>query len=97
MNHEIPKITACSASHCGYNHDMKCHAFAVTVGGPHQACDTYEVTKEKGGYDDMSAEIGACKVTGCAHNKAMLCSAVYVSIGMHGMHADCETFREKQG
>jgi hypothetical protein len=94
MNNLVkPEVVECLAENCGYNRDKACHATAINVGGPHQECDTFIKSSAKGGMEDMEAGVGACKVTGCGFNKAMLCSAKSVKIGMHGSHADCQTFK----
>ncbi len=92
---EMVKIIECSAVDCSYNKDQKCHAIAITVGGPEPTCDTFMTAKRKGGVVDMTGGVGACKVEDCAFNQSLECSAGGIDVGMHGGHPDCNTYRRQ--
>lgn len=93
---ELPQIIRCDANECAFNQGEKCHAMAITVGGPvdHQ-CDTFLRSASKGGVAHRTALVGACKVTSCKHNNALECSAPGVNVGHEGSEIDCLTFAAK--
>ena len=95
MTMKMPMINECSMADCAYNSEMKCHALAITVGGPAPLCDTYLQSTQKGGDGDLIGGVGACKVGNCMHNTALECSAANIQIGMHAGHAECDTFSER--
>jgi len=84
-------VIKCQMENCGYNKENKCFAMAITVGGPHQMCDTFAADTEKGGVDTASAMVGACKVINCMFNKALVCTVKGVVVGPHEGHPDCLT------
>lgn len=96
MLETMPKIVDCNADKCSYNSDNKCHAMAITVGGPGPICDTVFETSIKGGVPDMSGGVGACKIMDCCHNEMLECSAREgIHVRLHENQAECETFEEK--
>jgi hypothetical protein len=92
---KMPMINECSMMDCAYNTEKKCHALAITVGGPEPLCDTYMKTARKGGDMDSIAGVGACKVSTCVYNFSLECSSENIRVGSHGDHAQCDTFRER--
>jgi hypothetical protein len=94
MDAKISKIKDCSVEYCSYNKEQKCHAIAVTIGGPEPLCDTYADLEEKGGAADM-AEVGACKVTRCAFNKSLECAKNEIDVGMYDNRVECISFRDR--
>ncbi|WP_402468677.1 DUF1540 domain-containing protein [Isoptericola aurantiacus] len=96
---EMPEVTDCSVTGCGYNHDHDCHAGAVTIGGVpgDAACATFIPLGSKGGLDKVVAHVGACQRMDCVHNKDLECTAAAIRVGngpQDQSHADCLTFTE---
>lgn len=91
----MPKIIDCEVGECSFNKDSKCHAIAITVGGPEPACDTFMSGKRKGGVMDMTGGVGACKVEDCAFNQSLECSAGGIEVSMHSHNAECGTFKKR--
>jgi hypothetical protein len=88
-------IEKCELMECVYNKESKCHAKAITMGGPdHECpeCDTFMASSKKGGIDGV-AEIGACRASECSWNMSFECSAASVVVGRHKNHADCQTYK----
>jgi len=99
---EVPKIFHCDVKECSYNNLEKCRASAITVGSPepscelaHPKCDTFIKTFQKGGYAGGIGQVGACHEECCGFNSNLLCTASGISIRMHGIHADCITFKKR--
>lgn len=86
---ELPTVSSCSASSCGYNHDG-CHAPAITIGGSN-ACATFLPLGIDGGLPKVVSHVGACQRTDCALNEAAVCTADHVRISGEGT-AHCETY-----
>jgi len=95
MAMKMPMILDCKMIECAYNTKQKCHAMAITVGGPAPLCDTFLKRGQKGGVPDMNGGVGACKVDNCKFNQALECSAEAIHVGSHGDHAECDTFSPK--
>lgn len=95
MNVSMPLIKEYEVRNCAYNGDNKCHAAAINVGGPGEACpscDTFFQASSKGGKKKVIAGVGACKFGSCKFNELFECVAKSVQIKMHENHADCATF-----
>lgn len=104
---QIPKVSQCDMTECGFNRERLCHAAGIQVGdalvsdrsaGPSQdpRCDTFTVQAgARFGAPDLIAQIGACKVTSCVHNDALRCTAEGITVGHHGSHADCLTYSRR--
>ena len=97
---EMPKIDQCNVKLCSYNSLGKCRAMAITVGTPtasceraHPKCDTFIQASRRGGQAGAIAQVGACHEECCAYNTLLACTASGISVGMHGVHADCMTFK----
>ena len=89
---DMPPVSTCSVTGCGYNHDVSCHAGAITIGGDHAHCGTFIDISVKGGLDSMIATVGACHRTDCSHNSALECTADGVRVGPGHDMADCLTY-----
>ena len=88
---EMPKVSECTVTGCGYNHDG-CHAFAITIGRDAASCDTFFDTSSKGGLDRVIAQVGACKRTDCTYNSDMECGAPAIRVAAGKDIADCQTY-----
>ncbi|MFI5936501.1 DUF1540 domain-containing protein [Actinoplanes sp. NPDC051494] len=88
---EMPRVSACTVSGCGYNHDG-CTAFAITIGRANSECDTFIDTADKGGMGQAVAQVGACKRSECVHNTNLECHASAITVGAAADGADCLTF-----
>ncbi|MBU2666449.1 DUF1540 domain-containing protein [Actinoplanes bogorensis] len=90
---EMPRVSQCTVTACGYNHDG-CTAFAVTIGSAISAeCDTY-VEGGKGGTGKPLAQVGACKRADCKNNENLECKAAAIVVGESGDKADCLTYEK---
>ncbi len=91
---ELPPVTDCAVTGCGFNHDHDCHAAAVTIAGQRgdAACVTFIPLGTKGGLDTVLAHVGACQRTDCVHNADLECSATEIRVGAGGSEADCLTY-----
>lgn len=94
MQMTMPKISQCNAQECAYNKNNRCHALAITVGGPEPRCDTALQSSHKGGLAD-NGSVGACKVERCMYNKSLECSADEICVSTHSDHAECDTFKSQ--
>ena len=88
---DMPRVTACSVSGCGYNHDG-CTAFAITIGRSSSECDTFADSGDRGGMGQNMAQVGACKRAECVHNTDLECHAPAITVGAATDRADCLTF-----
>jgi hypothetical protein len=88
---KLPKIYECSIQTCAYNQDNKCHALAITIGGPRPCCDTFLNYPIKGGTADR-ASVGACKVVDCKFNDKLECSATKIKVSANKCIAECMTY-----
>ena len=91
---DMPQVGACSVESCGYNHDVSCHAGAITVGGDSAACGTFIDISFKGGLD-VVGHVGACHRSECVHNAALECTAGEVRVGPGHDAADCLTYQPR--
>ncbi|GAA0810397.1 DUF1540 domain-containing protein [Spirilliplanes yamanashiensis] len=91
---EMPRVSECSVTGCGYNHDG-CHAFAITVGGSAARCDTFIDTTAKGGLDRVIAQVGACHRTDCTFNSELECGAPAIRVAPGKDIADCMTYEPR--
>lgn len=98
---EMPEVAECTVTGCSYNHDVHCHAFAITVSGVNGAadCGTFIPLARKGGLPKVVAQVGACSRTDCVHNKELECTASGVRVGPgQGDHAaNCLTYSRDTG
>ena len=93
---EMPLVSACSVSECGYNVDEQCRARAITVGdGIHPGCDTYFQGSKHAKAIGRVAGVGACKVTGCKHNDDYECMIDSIQVGMNNGAVDCLTYQQR--
>jgi len=93
MKEKVSRINICKVEKCAYNIKNKCHAIAITVGGPDPLCDTYTDSMDKGGMMKVMGGVGACKVMNCSHNKSFMCHAGNVSVGYQESNARCYFFK----
>lgn len=91
---EMPRVTQCTVSACGYNHDG-CTAFAITIGRVNSECDTYVESDLQGGIGQLMAQVGACKRSACKHNANLECQAPAITVGSAQDSADCLTFEPR--
>jgi hypothetical protein len=91
---EMPRVSECTVTGCGYNHDG-CHAFAITIGHASENCATFIDTSAKGGLDRVIAQVGACGRTDCVHNADLECTAPAIRVGPGKDVADCMTFQPR--
>jgi hypothetical protein len=91
---EMPRVTQCTVTGCGYNHDG-CTAFAITIGRSNSECDTFVDSAEKGGTGQVIAQVGACKRSECKHNANLECQAPAITVGSGEDLADCLTFEAR--
>jgi hypothetical protein len=91
---EMPRVSECTVVDCGYNHDG-CHAFAITIGYDSANCATFVDTSDKGGLDDVIAQVGACGRTDCIHNEELECAAPSIRVGPGEDVADCMTYEAR--
>ena len=94
MNFFKPEVGKCEVDGCTFNKDKTCRALSISVGGPHQECDTFILGNNKTGSDGATS-VGACNVPGCNYNKNSRCHSEGINLAWHGNHADCMTFAEK--
>jgi hypothetical protein len=95
MKVSMPSINECEVKNCVFNAKNNCHARAINVGGPDDACpscDTFFTGSLKGGNQKVIAGVGVCKVSTCKFNELFDCHAKGVHIKLHENHADCATF-----
>ena len=88
----LPIVNTCSVAGCSYNHDLDCHAGAITVMEETAACATFFIDGSSKGGVNGTGMVGACHRTDCVHNAELECTATGVEIGMSGDVADCLTF-----
>ncbi|MGE5308713.1 MAG: DUF1540 domain-containing protein [Deltaproteobacteria bacterium] len=96
MHPAMPKVIDCAAVKCAYNKEKRCHAIAITVGGPGDVCplcDTEMYWRKKAGIPGQEGEVGACHKADCEYNNKLECDAQPgIHMGVHKEHADCETY-----
>jgi len=98
MKELMPSITTCEVRDCAYNSGINCHALAINVGGPADACpkcDTFFQAHSKGGNKNLIGSVGACKINKCKFNEFFECVASEVHVTVHEDHADCATFNAR--
>ena len=91
---EMPRVQTCTVTGCGYNHDG-CRAFAITIGRSNSACNTFVDSTDKGGFDQMTAQVGACQKAECKFNHDLECQAPSITVGPGVDNADCMTFEPR--
>lgn len=87
---ELPQVQ-CSVEACSYNHDVSCHAGAITISGDHAHCGTFVDITTKGGLD-IVGHVGACHRSECTFNSELECHADDVRVGPGQDLADCLTY-----
>lgn len=96
MSIEMPLVSKCDITKCGYNVNNSCNAKAITIGdGSNPGCDTYLNTSLHCREANHAAGVGACKVNVCKHNVDFECTANNVSVGMNEGKINCLTFATK--
>lgn len=94
MTIDMPLVDTCTVSECGYNHDDKCHARAITIGdGMHPGCDTSFLGAPTRTHAETQAGVGACKVIGCAFNNDLECSADKITVSIKDAGIQCMTYQ----
>jgi len=96
MKEQMPSVGQCQEKGCGFNRGSKCHAFAITVGGPDDLrpnCDTFFATRSQCGKEDVLAGVGACKVLACKFNEHLLCLAPHVDVQVYNGQAECASYK----
>jgi hypothetical protein len=94
---KMTSVLGCSVNACAFNEMGRCHAMAVTIGGPEPCCDTFMDSSAKGGVPEMTATVGACKVANCMFNDMMQCSADNIAVAPLVCTADCLKYKSRGG
>lgn len=90
---EMPQVSACEVTECGYNLNRACHARAITIGdGIHPGCDTHFRSASHASHYQNLAGVGACKVAGCQFNDDFECMAEKIQVGFKGNDINCLTY-----
>ncbi|MBC7540361.1 MAG: DUF1540 domain-containing protein [Bacteriovorax sp.] len=90
---EMPLVSSCDVSRCGFNVNHTCHAKAITVGDNfNPGCDTFFETNEHNKENKRIAGVGACKVNTCKHNIDFECTAESIVVGFSKQKINCLTF-----
>jgi hypothetical protein len=89
----MPNVQRCDVGECAYNGADRCHANAITVGGPAPCCGTFMDSPKKGGAEDPVGNVGACKIEDCAYNEMLQCMAPGIVVSRQSCLADCLTFK----
>lgn len=90
---EMPKVSQCSVSECGFNVDSNCHAKAITVGDfQNPGCDTFMSSDKHTQETVRIAGVGACKVSSCKYNEDFECAAENIVVGFKQEKVNCLTF-----
>jgi hypothetical protein len=90
---EMPVVSQCAISDCGFNVDNNCHAKAITVGDyTNPGCDTFMLSDEHNREKNRLAGVGACKVNGCKYNDDFECTADGIAVGLAGEEVNCLTY-----
>lgn len=91
----LPEVSACEATACAYNADLRCHAPAITIGDTvHPACDTF-LPDSRHVAPRAVAGVGACKVATCIHNRERTCQAAAIDVALRDREPDCTTFEAR--
>lgn len=93
---EMPMVSSCEISGCGYNVEKKCHAKAITIGDSSEPeCDTFLSSPLHKRNTKLIAGVGACKVGGCRFNRDFECTAETINVGMNHSKVNCLTYSPK--
>ena len=96
VTNEMPPVSGCDASHCGYNVDLKCHAKAITIGDYlTPGCDTFLDGNRHSKEITRMAGVGACKIAICKFNEDFECTADDINVGQAAQLIKCLTFIER--
>lgn len=90
----MPLVSECKVTECGYNVNNSCHARAITVGSDRPACDTYFQSSTHTTHDSV-AGVGACRVDVCKYNDSFECQAPNIVVDHGPDKADCMTFEQR--
>ena|SRR3990167_2812242 len=90
---EMPLVSRCDVSRCGYNVNSSCHAKAITVGDyTNPGCDTFLDGSEHSKETKRIAGVGACKVVNCKYNEDFECTAENIIVGFAKKKINCLTY-----
>lgn len=90
---EMPIVSRCDVSRCGYNVNHGCHAKAITVGDlANPGCDTFFNASKHNKETKRIAGVGACKVSSCKHNEDFECTAENIVVGFANQKINCLTY-----
>ena len=89
-----PEVISCQVKGCSFNRDKACHALSISVGGPHQECDTFDTAENNGHHETGTTSVGVCNVPSCVYNKNNLCQSDGINLAAHENHADCMTYKQ---
>ena len=90
-----PEVLKCTVDLCSFNKNETCRAGSISIGGPHQECDTFEKAGSKVADNNGTGNVGTCNVPGCNFNDKTRCQAQGVNVAVHADHADCTTYSER--
>ncbi|MDD4976943.1 MAG: DUF1540 domain-containing protein [Bacteriovorax sp.] len=90
---EMPLVSQCDVSSCGYNVNDTCHAKAITVGDHfNPGCDTFFEGSKHNKETKRIAGVGACKVGTCKYNNDFECTAENIIVGFSKHEINCLTY-----
>lgn len=90
---EMPPVSQCDVSRCGYNVNNNCHAKAITIGdNSNPGCDTFFEASKHNKEIKRIAGVGACKVNTCKFNNDFECTAENIIVGLSKQKINCLTF-----
>lgn len=93
---EMPLVSSCGASQCGYNVNQSCHAKAITVGDYlNPGCDTFLDANRHSTEIKRIAGVGACKIANCRFNDDFECTAEKIVVGQAKQKINCLTYIER--
>lgn len=92
---EMPQVSECTATQCGYNHQDECHAAAITIGRESAQCTTFIETTAKGGVEELLGQVGACQRSDCQHNQDLECHAPSIQVTAGQSMAGCRTYKPR--
>ena len=90
---EMPLVSRCDVTQCGYNLSQHCHAKAITIGDlENPGCDTFFKERMHNKEAKRMAGVGACKVSDCRYNEDFECNADKISVGFISKNINCLTY-----
>ena len=94
---EMPSVSKCGATQCGYNVGQLCHAKAITIGDEQNpGCDTFFGARDRSNDVKRVAGVGACKVSQCLHNSDYECTAKDIEVGITKDRVNCLTYHARK-